>query len=200
MWRPLPARCALRCWAASALSAVAAAHRYFSWLLGRCARLHKGSPPPLQLWIGYHRAMSSGIVAKRGANALITDAQATLPSRTPNLHQVEATLGRFKSAHGGLWVGGRATLTTQSLCFRPNAVNRAIQTGSLDIELPLPDIVSIEVLPAFVSSVIAIRTPQSAVKIRCFRADAFARLIAQLAGVDLLKAAGGRFRMRLSGD
>jgi hypothetical protein len=144
--------------------------------------------------------MSSDIVAKRGANALIADAQATLPSRAPNLHQVEATLGRFKSAHGGLWVGGRATLTTQSLCFRPNAVNRAIQAGSLDIEIPLPDIVSIEVLPAFVSSVIAIRTPQSAVKIRCFRADAFARQIAQLAGVDLLKAAGGRFRMRLSGD
>jgi hypothetical protein len=144
--------------------------------------------------------MSSDIVAKRGANALITDAQVTLPSLTPHLHQLEATLDRFKSAHGGLWVGGRATLTTQSLCFRPNAVNRGIHAGPLDIEIPLPDIVSIEVLPAFVSSVIAIRTPQSAVKIRCFRADAFASHIAQLAGVDLLRTAGGRFRMRLSGD
>ena len=144
--------------------------------------------------------MSSVIVAKRGANALIADAEATLPTLTPRIHQVEATLDRFKSAHRGLWVGGRATLTTESISFHPNAVNRAIHAGSLDIEIPLPDIVSIEFLPAFVSSVIAIRTPQSTVKIRCFRAEAFASQIAGLAGVDLLRAAGGRFRMRLSGD
>jgi hypothetical protein len=144
--------------------------------------------------------MSPGIIAKRGANALITDAEAKLPPLTPRIHQVEATLDRFKSAHRGLWVGGRATLTTESISFHPNAVNRGIHAGSLDIEIPLPDIVSIEVLPALVSSVIAIRTPQSAVKIRCFRADAFARQMAQLAGVDLLRAVGGRFRMRLSGD
>jgi hypothetical protein len=144
--------------------------------------------------------MSSAIVAKRGANALITEAAAKMPTLTPRIHQVEATLDRFKAAHRGLWVGGRATLTTESISFHPNAVNRGIHTGSLDIEIPLPDIVSVEVLPAFVSSVIAIRTPQSAVKIRCFRADAFARQIAQLAGADLLRAAGGRLRMRLSGD
>ena len=144
--------------------------------------------------------MSSAIVAKRGANALISDVEAKLPSLTPRIHQVEATLDRFKSAHRGLWVGGRATLTTESICFHPNAVNRSVHVGSLDIEIPLSDIVSIEVLPALVSSVIAIRTPQSAVKIRCFRADAFATQMAQLAGVDLMRAVGGRFRMRLNGD
>lgn len=144
--------------------------------------------------------MSPGIVATRGANALIMDAEAKLPPLTPRVHQVEATLDRFKAAHRGLWVGGRATLTTGSISFHPNSVNRSIHAGTLDIEIPLPDIVSIEVLPAFVSSVISIRTPQSAVRIRCFRADGFARQIAQLAGVDLSKAAGGRFRMRLSGD
>ena len=144
--------------------------------------------------------MSAGIVAKRGANALITDAEARLPPLTPRAHQIEATLGRFKSAHRGLWVGGRATLTTESVSFRPNAVNRGLHEGPLDIEILLPDIVSVEFLPAFVSSVIAIRTAQSEVKLRCFRADAFATQIAQLAGVDLLRSTGGRFRLRLSGD
>ncbi len=139
--------------------------------------------------------MSPGIVAKRGANALIADAEAK-----PWNRQTERTLDRFKAAHGGLWVGGCATLTTEALLFRPNAVNRGLHTGFLDIEIPLPDIVSIEVLPAFVSSVIAIRTPQSAVKIRCFRADSFASQIARLTGVDLRRAADGRFRLRLSGE
>jgi hypothetical protein len=144
--------------------------------------------------------MASGIIAKRGANALITGAEARLPPLTPRGRQIEATLDRFKSAHRGLWVGGRATLTAESISFHPNAVNRGMHEGSLDIEILLPDIVSIEVRPAFVSSVIAIRTAQSDVKIRCFRADAFATQIAQLAGVDLLRAVGGRFRLRLSGE
>ena len=144
--------------------------------------------------------MSRDMVATRTANALISDAEAKLPPPTPGVHQVEATLDRFKAAHRGLWVGGRATLTTGSVSFHPNCVNRGIHAGALDIEIPLADIVSIEVLPAFVSSVIAIRTPQSAIRIRCFRADGFARQIAELAGVDLSKAAGGRFRVRLSGD
>ena len=134
------------------------------------------------------------------ANALITDAEAKLPPLTPRAHQVEASVDRFKAAHGGLWVGGRATLTKGSVSFHPNSVNRGIHTGAIDIEIPLPDIVGIEVLPALVSSVIAIRTPQSTVRIRCLRADGFARQIAQLTGVEVSKAAGGRFRMRLSGD
>jgi hypothetical protein len=144
--------------------------------------------------------MSSGIVAKRGANALIADAEAGLPQLTPHVNQVEATLTRFKSAHGGLWVGGRATLTTESVSFHPNALNRGLHTGSLDIEIPLSDIVRIGVLPALVSSVIVLRTARSTVKIRCFRADEFARQIAELAGVDVARASGGRFRLRLSGD
>jgi hypothetical protein len=135
--------------------------------------------------------MSSGIVAQRVANALIKDAEATLPRRG---------LVRFKSAYGGLWVGGRATLTAESVCFHPNAVNRGVHTGSLDIQIPLPDIVGIEVLPAFVSSVITISTQQTAVRIRCFRANTFASQIARLAGVVLLRRGDGHFRMRLSGE
>jgi hypothetical protein len=144
--------------------------------------------------------MSAGIIAQRGANALVADAEANLPPFTPGIRRVAPALERFRSAHGGLWVGGRATLTTEAVFFRPNAVNRAIQAGSLDIEIPLPDIAGLEVLPAFVSSVIAIHASQLTVKIRCFRAASFAGQIARLAGVDLRKAADGRFQLRLSGD
>jgi hypothetical protein len=143
--------------------------------------------------------MSSGIVAKRAANALITDAEAKLPPLTPRIRQVEATLDHFKSAHGGLWVGGRPRLLRSQCAFAPTPSTGA-SMRDLDIEILLPDIISIEVLPAFVSSVVAIRTPGSVVKIRCFRADSFASQMAQLAGVDLLRAEGGRLQMRLSGD
>jgi len=144
--------------------------------------------------------MGPGVIARRAANALIANAEARLPPFTPGIRQIAPTLDRFKSAHGGLWVGGQATLTTEAVSFRPNAVNRGIQVGSLDLEIPLPDIVRLEVLPALVSSVIAIHTPELTVKIRCFRAASFAGQIAQLARVDLQKAAGGRFQLRLNGD
>lgn len=68
---------------------------------------------------------------------------------TPRTDEVEAALERFKSAHGGLWVGGRATLTAQAFCFHPNVVNRSLHARSLDIEIPLPEIVDIGVRPAF---------------------------------------------------
>jgi hypothetical protein len=145
--------------------------------------------------------MSSGIVAKRAANALVTDAVAVLPELIPRVQQVRATLDHFGFAHRGLWVGGQATLTTESVCFHPNPVNRGLMRArSLDIEISLPDLVSVEVLPALVSSVIALRTPRSTVRIRCFRASRFARQIAELAGVDVLKAGGWPFRLRVSGE
>lgn len=145
--------------------------------------------------------MSSGVVAGRAANALIADAEAVLPQVIPRVQQVRATLDRFGFAHRGLWVGGRATLTAESVCFHPNPVNRRLMHAcSLDIEIPLPDLVSIEVLPAFVSSVIVLRTPRSALRIRCFRADRFARQIAELAGVDVLRAGGWPFRLRVTGE
>src|ERR1700761_6364466 len=112
----------------------------------------------------------AGIIAQRTANALIADAEAKLPSLIPGIGQIAPALDRFRSEHGGLWVGGRVSLTAEAVFFRPNSVNRGIQVGSLDIEVPLPDIVRLEVLPAFVSSVIAIHTSQLTVKIRCFRA------------------------------
>jgi hypothetical protein len=144
--------------------------------------------------------MPSAIIATRAANALISEAEAELPALMPHRPQVEAGLGRFKAAHGGLWVGGRATLTAESLLFRPNALNRGLHTGALDVEIPMGEIARVEVRPALGSSVIVIAVPPAEVKIRCWRADEFARQIAGQAGVDLAKAEGGRFRMRLSGD
>lgn len=39
----------------------------------------------------------------------------------------------------GLWVGGRINLTEPELSFAPNAVNRSIQTGSMDLRIPLAE-------------------------------------------------------------
>lgn len=121
--------------------------------------------------------MSNVIVAKRAANALIEDVQGDLQD-VPILGDV---VGRARARYGGLWVGGRATLTAESVAFHPNAVNRGLQTGSMDVDVPLSTVESIEILPGVLTKIIAIRTRQSVVKVRCFRARAFADQIREAA-------------------
>jgi len=123
--------------------------------------------------------MASQIIGTRAANALVEDAELALPGGAAldsivDLHTVKLVLAAFKTAYGGLWVGGRATLTISDISFRPNAMNRAIQTGSMDIVVPLPAVVRVEVLRGFVTQIIAIHAPGFVVKIRCFNAHAFA--------------------------
>ena len=124
--------------------------------------------------------MASQIIGTRAANALVEDAELSLPGwpgldlMLPHIRAVERALTAYRTKYGGLWVGGRVTLTTSEISFRPNAMNRAIQTGSLDILVPLPAVVDVEVLRGFVTRIIAIHTPGSVVKVRCFGADAFA--------------------------
>lgn len=124
--------------------------------------------------------MPRQIIGTRFANALVQDAEFSVPdipgldSITPGIETVPYVISVFKNAYGGLWVGGRATLTTTELSFQPNATNRAFHTGTLDITVPLPAIAGVEVARGFVTKIIAIRTPRFVVKIRCYGAAAFA--------------------------
>lgn len=114
--------------------------------------------------------MSADIVAERAANALIEDAQGKITLGWPAHGEIERTRARY----GGLWVGGRVVLTAGSVVFRPNGVNRGLNAGSLDVEVPVSDIVSVVVRPALVTQIIEVRTAHSVLKVRCFRARAFA--------------------------
>lgn len=99
----------------------------------------------------------------------------------PGIDEVHRILAAFRQRYGGLWVGGRATLTTADLRFRPNAVNRAVQTGSLDVTVPLASVTNVELLRGVLTQIIAVGTPGFLVKIRCFRARAFADQIRSVA-------------------
>ncbi len=84
--------------------------------------------------------MSDQVIGTRLANALVEDAEVSLPDlpglkSVVGMDAVAPVLAVFKRAYGGLWVGGRATLTATDISFHPNAMNRAVQTGSLDYEL-----------------------------------------------------------------
>lgn len=119
--------------------------------------------------------MSSQVIATRVANALIEDAELSL--RGPGLDTVQQALTAYRKAYGGLWVGGRATLTAAELSFRPNAVNRAVQSGTLDITVPLSSVTGVGTRFGVLTRIVVIHTPGFLVQLRCFRARAFAEQI-----------------------
>jgi hypothetical protein len=122
--------------------------------------------------------MSDEILAQRVANALIEDAQVKTSSLgAGDVGVIEDVVARYRANVGGLWVGGRATLTATALTFAPNAMNRAVQTGSLDLAVPLSAILDVSVQQSFVTNIVVVRTPQSVLKIRCYGAKTFAQQI-----------------------
>jgi hypothetical protein len=126
--------------------------------------------------------VSEQILASRWANALIEDAQAD-PTVLPFYESVERAVARIRRRYGGLWVGGRVSLTATGFAFAANAVNRAVQSGTLDFVVPLDAIVGVEVERGFITNIIAIRTPDSVFKIRCFGAARFAEKVREAAAL-----------------
>jgi hypothetical protein len=119
--------------------------------------------------------VSDQVIAKHNANALIQDAEASLP--LPDARLTSAILGEiqeFKQAHGGLWVGGKAILTPSTLEFSPNAVNRAVNKGTLDIRIPLTEITAVATESGLITKIIAIQVPGATFKVRCYGAEKFA--------------------------
>jgi hypothetical protein len=128
--------------------------------------------------------MPEHVIVAKVANALIQDVQVkgagvmqVADAFVPGVDVITPVLDGFRAAYGGLWVGGKATLTNLALRFSPNAMNRAVQTGSLDVVVPLAEVVAVRYTPALVSSIVALETPGYVFKVRCYGAKAFADAI-----------------------
>ena len=102
------------------------------------------------------------------ANALIEDV--TVNVAVP-------VLSVFRAALGGLWVGGWVKLTTQTVSFSANGLNRVVPSGPLDVSVPLSKVTDVTVLPGFVTKIVAITTPWYVLKVRCYGAPSFAAAI-----------------------
>ncbi|HEY9263646.1 MAG TPA: hypothetical protein VIP82_12700 [Microbacterium sp.] len=111
--------------------------------------------------------MRDQVLISKIANALIEDAQSHISSLAP-------VLSAFRAVWGGLWVGGRVTLTSETVSFAANTMNRIAQSGTLDVSVPLKQVTDVEVLPGLFTNIVAISTPDRVLKVRCYWARKFA--------------------------
>ncbi|PWK32970.1 hypothetical protein [Pseudomonas sp. OV226] len=89
-------------------------------------------------------------------------------------------LEAFKEAYGGLWVGGKLEVTPTVVRLNANAMNRLVQDGTLDIELPLAWVRKVSVEGGFMTKIVRLDTDAGSVKFRCFGAKDVASLIEKM--------------------
>jgi len=111
--------------------------------------------------------MRDQVLVSKIANALVEDAESHISSLVP-------VLSAFRAVWGGLWVGGRVTLTSASVSFAANTMNRIAQSGTLDVSIPLKQVTDVEVLPGLFTNIVAISTSDRVLKVRCYWARRFA--------------------------
>lgn len=125
--------------------------------------------------------MPQSILFTKVANALVEDAVLAVDGGGPINRGIERGAGRVRSKDGGLWVGGRVTLTGEHLAFQPNGMNRAIQMGTLDVTIPLNEVRSVELSPGVLTKIVVVATAETILKVRCFGAAKLADAIRKAA-------------------
>lgn len=133
--------------------------------------------------------MVEEILKSKLANFLVTDASVNYDTvsdlyaeaETGDVDAVADVLEAFRHAYGGLWVGGKVEVTHAVVRLSANALNRVVQEGTLDIELPLELVRKVSVEGGFVTKIVRLDTDAGSVKFRCFGAKDIAALIEKTA-------------------
>ncbi|VVM79274.1 hypothetical protein [Pseudomonas fluorescens] len=133
--------------------------------------------------------MVEEILKSKLANFLVTDASVNYDTvsdlyaeaENGDVDAVADVLEAFRHAYGGLWVGGKVEVTHAVVRLSANALNRVVQEGTLDIELPLELVRKVSVEGGFVTKIVRLDTDAGSVKFRCFGAKDIAALIEKTA-------------------
>jgi hypothetical protein len=120
--------------------------------------------------------MSETILASKMANALFAEAQSAI---SDTYGAIRGATEQQRAIHGGLWVGGKAVLTTAALRFAPNGLNKAVHVGgdALVFDVPLSRVTAVRMRKAFVTNIVDIDTPEGTYSLRCWGAQAFAEAL-----------------------
>ncbi|KAF2391745.1 hypothetical protein [Pseudomonas frederiksbergensis] len=132
--------------------------------------------------------MAEEIVKSKWVNFLVADAEVNYGladdvysvAGSGNVGALSRVMEAFKQANGGLWVGGKMALTRTAVRLSASALNRLVQEGTLDIDLPLAMIRKVTLEGGFVTKIVRLDTDAGSVKFRCFGARDVAALIEKM--------------------
>lgn len=86
----------------------------------------------------------------------------------------------YGQQHGGLWVGGKVTVTQEGLSFVPNAMNVAMHKGLQPTHIPLRDVLRVQRQFGWLTGIVVVAHAQGEFRFRCFGAKQVAEKMATL--------------------
>lgn len=134
--------------------------------------------------------MEGNIIVKKAANFLVDHVALKLDTAIILADLAGAKLSHAtlvnaldsaKRKHGGTWVGGSVVVTDKTLSLSANALNRSLQEGNLDLNVPLSSIESITVTGWFLGKTATVVATAGTIKFRCFGIDDVAEKVRMLA-------------------
>ncbi len=119
------------------------------------------------------------ILDKRMANALFKEAEIGRAANILLGGGGRAGTAIAQKMMGGLWVGGTAYLTPDTIEFHPNGLNKAFHkdADSLSVSIPLGEVTAIERRFGIATKIIDIETADGILSIRCYNSATFADAI-----------------------
>ena len=128
-------------------------------------------------------------IDKRMANALMEEARIGGLGAMALGQPAGKGLGLAEKLLGGLWVGGTAYLTRDTIEFWPNALNKVVHAdGTIDpVVIALTAISDVKFRKGIGTNIVDISTPELMLSIRAYNMPAFAEAIC-----DAADAAQGR--------
>ena len=119
---------------------------------------------------------SAEVIASKLVNGLIDDAEPNVIAKT--LSEQSPLFHRIRQQSSGLWVGGTATLTRDSLTFVPNPLNRLVHTHDHVRTIPLDDIAAVTDRFGLVTRIVDVKRKSGKIfTFRCWGGAAFAATI-----------------------
>jgi hypothetical protein len=91
--------------------------------------------------------------------------------------QVLRAVNRIKKKHGGLWVGGKVTVTSDEILFVPNGMNVAFHDGLEEVHIPLSYIRSVRREFGWVTGIVVVEHQHGEFRFRCFGTKKIAEVL-----------------------
>jgi len=107
---------------------------------------------------------------RKVANALIPDA---VPSRKIPADTL-SVIRYFKQKMGGLWVGGKVSVSQSGVSFSPNRFNRVVHEGLEPINVLASEIRAVRHQFGWVTSIVVVEHTQGEFRFRCYGAKKLA--------------------------
>lgn len=86
-------------------------------------------------------------------------------------------IDQYKSKQGGLWVGGKFTISDDEFRFSTNTANLIVHKESSDFSFPMQVVKSVRREFGWITGILVFELEDRIVKVRCFGAKKIAQLL-----------------------